>query len=101
MLLSSAAESLGLHGAAESLILRTIRQGTEKIGGATVSFSISSASQQQRKYEIKDAFTAKQLDLPEQTYPITTLQRRYQHLQGLPLQEWLQTILISCALWNV
>ncbi|KAK0139052.1 hypothetical protein N1851_024407 [Merluccius polli] len=88
MLLSSAAELLGLHGAAESLTLRTIRQGTEKIEGTTVSFSISSASNQHKKYEIKDAFTAKQLDLPEQTYPVTTLQRRYQHLQGLPLQEF-------------
>ncbi|KAG1929322.1 hypothetical protein F2P79_022979 [Pimephales promelas] len=88
MLLSSAAEGLGLNGAAETLILRTIRQGTEKIVGATVSFSISSASQHQKKYEIKDAFTAKQLALPEQTYPITTLQRRYQHLQGLPMQEF-------------
>ncbi|KAG1937623.1 hypothetical protein F2P79_018082 [Pimephales promelas] len=88
MLLSSAAEGLGLNGAAETLILRTIRQGTEKIVGATVIFSISSASQHQKKYEIKDAFTAKQLTLPEQTYPITTLQRRYQHLQGLPLQEF-------------
>jgi len=42
MLMSSAAESLGLHGAAESLVLRTIRQDTEKIEGATVSFSIQS-----------------------------------------------------------
>ena len=88
MLLSSAAEMLGLHGGAESLALRTIRQGTEKIEGTTVSFSISSASNQHKKYEIKDAFTAKQLDLPEQTYPVTTLQRCYQHLQGLPLQEF-------------
>ena len=83
MLLSSAPEMFDLHGAAESLALRTIRQGTKKIEGTTVSFSTSSASNQHKKYEIKDAFTAKQLDLPEQTYPVTTLQRRYQHLQGL------------------
>lgn len=28
------------------------------------------------------------IDLPEQTYPVQVLQRRYQHLRGLPLEEF-------------
>ncbi len=28
------------------------------------------------------------LDLPKQTYPVQILQQRYQHLRGIPLQEF-------------
>ncbi len=41
MLLSSAAEMLGLNGVAESLKLRTVRQGSEEINGRSVTFTIS------------------------------------------------------------
>jgi len=90
MLLSPAAEMLGLNGPAESLRLRTIRQGSEEIKGTNVTFSIAPASFSQRKYEISAAFTSKMLDLPEQTYPVRTLQRCYQHLRRIPLEEFHQ-----------
>lgn len=86
MLMSSAADHLGLH--AESLVLRTIQQDTEKIKGATVSFTISPASHKQSKYQIQGAFTAQMIDLPEQTYPVQILQRCYPHLRDLPLEEF-------------
>ncbi|XP_073719332.1 uncharacterized protein [Misgurnus anguillicaudatus] len=90
MLLSPAAEMLGLNGAAECLKVRTIRQGIEEIDGANVTFSVSPATLKQKKYQIKAAFTAKMLDLPEQTYPIHSLQRCYQHIKDIPLEEFHQ-----------
>lgn len=44
MLLVTAARFLGLDGAAESLMLKTVCQGTETIAGTTVTFNVSSAS---------------------------------------------------------
>lgn len=75
ILLSSAIEMLGLDGVAESLRFRTIRQGSEEIEGANVTFSIFPASIKHRKYQIRAAFTFKMLDLIEQTYPVRTLQQ--------------------------
>lgn len=45
ILLHEAADRLGLHGEAEDLALHTVRQEVCTIHGATVSFSVASASQ--------------------------------------------------------
>lgn len=85
MLLSTAASDLGLNVAAESLALRTVRQGTEILEGQKVSFSISSASSPEGKFLIKVAFTSSHLGLAEQTY-LQQISCRFRHLQGIPLQ---------------
>ena len=85
MLLATAVTSLGLEGAAESLMLKTVRQGTETLMGTAVTFNISSVANADKKYIIKDAFTAEKLSLAPQSYPVHVLQR-FKHLHGLPLQ---------------
>lgn len=65
---------------------RTVRQDLQVLNGAAVSFMLSPASQPRRVYEIKRAFTAKELGLAEHTHPVSVLQRKYRHLRGLPLQ---------------
>lgn len=77
---------LGLTGQAEDLALRTIRQDITKLCGSSVSFQISTPSHPGRSYKITGAFTAELLSLAEHSYPVADLQRRYQHLKGLPLQ---------------
>lgn len=72
MLLPLAAQQLGLKGTAESLVLRTVRQDTEVLRGASVNFTISPANSH-KKYQIQGAFTAQGLGLPEQSYPISSL----------------------------
>jgi len=39
----------------------------------------------EKTFTINHAFTANQLALSEHTYPVLTLQRKYRHLQGIPL----------------
>lgn len=84
---SVAEQQLVLKGTAESLVLRTVRQDTEVLRGASVNFTISAAISQ-RKYQVKGAFTAQQLGLPEQfySYPIPSLLKRFSHLKCLPLE---------------
>lgn len=86
ILLSSAAQKLGLTGKAEDLALRTIRHDLTALKGTAVSFRISTPSQQHKRYHIQKAFTAEPLSLAEYSYPVTTLQQKYSHLKGLPLQ---------------
>lgn len=86
ILLCEAADKLGLRGIPEELALRTIRQETQVLQGASVSFSVSSASQPKRNYHISGAFTAQNLGLADHSYPLATLQKRYRHLRGLPLE---------------
>lgn len=50
MLLPNAAHSLGLDGAAESMLLKTVRQGTEYIDGSAVTFNIAAACNTTRKF---------------------------------------------------
>ncbi|KAJ8375623.1 hypothetical protein SKAU_G00062030 [Synaphobranchus kaupii] len=86
MLLPAAAQKLGLGGSPEILALRTIRQDVQTLHGASVSFKVSPLSQPQKTFHISRAFTAKCLGLADQSYPLASLQRRYKHLEGLPLQ---------------
>lgn len=89
MLLATAAQSLGLDGAAESLMLKTVRQGTEAIDGKAVTCNISPATNTTNKFVIRDSFTAQKLSLAQQTYPLYVL-KRYRHLHILPLQAFQQ-----------
>lgn len=66
--------------------LRTARQDVIHVQGASVSFAISSAGNPKTRYPIHNAFTADNLNLAEHSCPLDALQKRYPHLQGLPLQ---------------
>lgn len=85
ILLHPAAQQLGLQGEPEYLPIRTIRHESQVLQGAMVSFTIASAAEPHRVFQIKGAFTAKQLGLAEHTQPVETLQERYRHLKDLPL----------------
>ncbi|CAI5677835.1 unnamed protein product [Oreochromis niloticus] len=87
ILLSTAAQQLGLKGQPEELPLRTVRQDLHVLQGEAVSFSISPASQPRQTFKINHAFTAKTLGLAEHTHPVDALKRKYHHLRGLALQE--------------
>lgn len=82
-----AAQQLGLKGQPEALTLRTVRQVLQVLHGAAVSFSISPAAEPKRLYHIRGAFTAKQLSLAKHTHPVSALQHKFRHLEGLPLQQ--------------
>lgn len=49
LLLVTASTALGLDGAAESLLLKTVDQGTETLLGTAVTFNISSAANADKK----------------------------------------------------
>lgn len=53
ILLPSAAEYLGLDGAAEKLVLRNVRQETETMQGRSVTLKIAAASDPERTYTIR------------------------------------------------
>lgn len=86
MLLPIAAQKLGLEGTPETLPLRTIRQDVQTLHGICVSFAISPKTRSKTQYRVNNAFTAARIDLADHTYPIESLQRKYRHLNGLPLQ---------------
>lgn len=86
ILLHEAAQLLNLNGKPEDLCLRTVRQDIRVIHGFTVSFSVSPATQPDRNFTIRRAFTAEELGLAPHSYPIEMLQNKYRHLRGLPLQ---------------
>lgn len=88
MLLPEAAKQLGLEGTPEDLSLWTIRQDVQTLRGACVSFCISPAARPKRSFSVTRAFTAQRLSLAEHSYPITSLQKKYKHLAGLPLQQF-------------
>lgn len=85
ILLHSAAQQLGLTGRPEELVLLTVRQDLHILHGASVTFTVSPASQPKASFKIRQAFTAETLGLAEHTYPVDELQRKYRHLQGLQL----------------
>ncbi len=87
ILLHAAAQQLNLKGHPEDLILRTVRQDQQILHGAAVSFTVSPVSNPHKKFFIRGAFTAERLGLAEHTYPVTSLQKKYRHLAGLPLQQ--------------
>ena len=90
MLLHSAAQELGLHGRSEELALRTIRQDVRAVPGRSVSFSVASASQPQKRFRIEQAFTSAKLGLSTHSYPLKALQKAYHHLRDLPLHSFSQ-----------
>ncbi|XP_067274307.1 uncharacterized protein [Pseudorasbora parva] len=86
IILHDAVEKLGLVGEPEDLVLRTVRQDTQVIHGAAVTFTVSPTVKPSKAYKIRNAFTAKALGLAEHTHPVSALQRKFKHLAGLPLQ---------------
>ncbi|XP_038160417.1 uncharacterized protein LOC119796094 [Cyprinodon tularosa] len=86
MLLQAATKALHLTGEPEEIALRTVHQDLKVLQGFSVSFTISPAGQPQKTFQIQRAFTADLLGLAEHSQPVKMLQRRYRHLQGLPLR---------------
>lgn len=86
ILLPAAAKHLGLQRVEEALPLRTIRQDVVKLKGASVSFEVSSLTNTQVKHHIRHAFTAAELSLAEQSCPMDSLKKRYEHLSGVPMR---------------
>lgn len=87
ILLHSAVQQLKLTGQPEELVLRTVRQDRHNLQGAAVAFTVSPAFQPEISFKIHKAFTAEPLGLAEHTHPVSELQSKYRHLQGLPLQQ--------------
>ena len=87
MLLPAAVRKLGLQGRPEDMALRTIRHDVQTLHVASVSFHVCPAFTN-RSYIINEAFTAARRGLADHTYPIDSLQKRYKHLSGLPLQQF-------------
>ncbi|XP_021324376.1 uncharacterized protein [Danio rerio] len=85
ILLATAANHLGLKGKPEQLNLRTVHQDIRTLHGTSVSFCISTPSNPGKRYAIHGAFTAEQFGLAEYTYPVSSLQKRYRHLRGVPI----------------
>jgi len=69
ILLSSAVQRLGIQGQAEDLTLHTIRQDIKTLPGSP----------------IQGAFTGDHLGLSQYSYPVSQLQKKYRHLQGLAI----------------
>lgn len=86
ILLHDAAQQLGLGGQPEDLVLRTVRNDTQTLHGARVSFTVSPAVQPSKRFKIQGAFTAEHLGLAKHSHPVAALQMKYSHLRGLPLQ---------------
>ncbi|XP_039514870.1 uncharacterized protein LOC120469772 [Pimephales promelas] len=86
MILPTAVQQLQLKGEPETLALRTVRPDTTHLNGSKVTFEISARGKPEKRYQVFGAFTASGIDLVEQSYPVQTLQRRYAHLRGVPLQ---------------
>ncbi|KAL1269115.1 hypothetical protein QQF64_031404 [Cirrhinus molitorella] len=102
MLLPEAVDQLGLVKEPETLALRTIRQEVQTLKGASVSFKISSMSKPKKMYQIKDAFSSQRLDLADHSYPVTSLKRRYKHLNNIPLESFTSVkplVLIAPSEW--
>ncbi|XP_067233763.1 uncharacterized protein [Chanodichthys erythropterus] len=87
IILHDAVEKLAIEGEPEDLVLRTVRQDTQVIHGAAVTFTVSPIVNPSKAYKIRNAFTAKVLGLAEHTHPVNVLQRKFKHLAGLPLQQ--------------
>lgn len=50
-----------------------------------MSFTVSPANSPDHDYHIQHAFTAKELALGSQSYPVAALKRKYHHLKHLPI----------------
>lgn len=85
IILPPAVEQLQLARQPKTLHLRTVQQEVKKLKGSSVSFHVSPIFKPNKKYWIEHAFTAESLSISEYTYPVAALQKRYEHLRGLPL----------------
>ncbi|KAI2657497.1 hypothetical protein H4Q32_008840 [Labeo rohita] len=85
VVLSQAVDQLNLPSEPETLTVRTVHQDVVNLHGATVSLHVSPLHRPCRKYLIPHAFTADNLRLSEHSYPVSALQRKYEHLRSLPL----------------
>ncbi|XP_027861387.1 uncharacterized protein LOC114137071 [Xiphophorus couchianus] len=88
IVLPEAMQKLQLQGTAESLTLRTVRQGLRTLHGESVTVKVSSATQPSKTFTIERAFTADDLGLAPHSYPVKALQQKYRHLRKLPLQSF-------------
>ncbi|KAI4901563.1 hypothetical protein NFI96_009437 [Prochilodus magdalenae] len=88
MILPAAVQQLQLEGKPETLALRTVRSDITNLTGSKVTFQISPRTNPRKRFRVQGAFTASGLDLMEQSYPVQTLQKRYKHLRGIPLQSF-------------
>lgn len=85
VILTAAVKHLGLRGEEESLKLKTIRQDVLHLQGMAVSFELSANTQTCANHSIRQAFTASELQLAEQSIPGDKLMKKYNHLKGIPL----------------
>ncbi|XP_056324239.1 uncharacterized protein LOC130237344 [Danio aesculapii] len=90
ILLHEAAQQLKINGEPENLALRTVRHDTQVLSGAKVSFTLSPASQPNKKFKIRGAFTANHLGLAKHSHPVQALQEKFNHLKSLPLHSFSQ-----------
>jgi len=88
MILPTAVQQLRLNGESETLALRTVRTDLTHLQGLKVNFEISPKGNPQKRFKVQGAFTAADLDLVEQTYPVQMLQKRHSHLRGIPLKSF-------------
>lgn len=88
IILSQAIQQLQLSRQSEILQLllhlRTVQQEVVELHGASVNVYISPLHQPAMKYKISQAFTAISLSLADYSYPVAAIQKRYEHLKGLP-----------------
>ncbi|KAK7877689.1 hypothetical protein WMY93_031608 [Mugilogobius chulae] len=85
IILPQAVEQLQLPKHPETLHLRTVQQEVKELQGSSVSLHVSPIFKPSKQFCIENAFTSTSLSLSEHTYPVAALQRRYEHLKGLPL----------------
>ncbi|KAK7918811.1 hypothetical protein WMY93_010095 [Mugilogobius chulae] len=85
IILPQAVEQLQLPKHPETLHLRTVQQEVKELKGSSVSLHVSPIFKPSKQFCIENAFTSTSLSLSEHTYPVAALQRRYEHLKGLPL----------------
>ena len=86
MILPAAVQHLQLKGKAEILALHTIKPDLTQIAGKSVQFEISPLLKPTVRYPIHRAFTAEEINLPDQTYAVQPLKQHYPHLRDIPLQ---------------
>ncbi|XP_062701454.1 uncharacterized protein LOC115254319 [Aedes albopictus] len=88
MIESSLADRLGVDGYSRPLCLKWTGNVTrEENDSKRVAFEISGLGKTER-YWISDVGTTKSLNLPMQTLPVKKLMQDFQHLRGIPIEEY-------------
>ncbi|XP_055628587.1 uncharacterized protein LOC129770031 [Toxorhynchites rutilus septentrionalis] len=85
----SLAEELGLKGPRKSLCLKWTGE-TQRLEKSSqiVSLQISSCFSQAKRYELCSVHTVQSLQIRPQTLLYSEIQKKYQHLVGLPIQSY-------------